>query len=105
MEVIVFLLLIMGLLAFIPANIASSKGRDPGVWWFYGFFLFIIAVIHAAMLSETRGVTEQKAVAAGNLKCPSCREWIKREAKVCRHCGRDVEPPAEPSFQATKVAS
>lgn len=24
-------------------------------------------------------------------KCPHCAEWIKAEAKVCKHCGRDAE--------------
>ena len=23
-------------------------------------------------------------------KCPHCAEWIKPDAKVCKHCGRDV---------------
>lgn len=23
-------------------------------------------------------------------KCPHCAEWIKSEAKVCRHCHREV---------------
>jgi len=30
-------------------------------------------------------------------KCPHCAEWIKADAKVCRHCGRDVAPPAKPA--------
>jgi len=24
------------------------------------------------------------------VKCPHCAEFIKAEAKVCKHCGRDV---------------
>lgn len=28
-----------------------------------------------------------------NKKCPHCAEWIKAEAKVCKHCGRDVVAP------------
>lgn len=25
-----------------------------------------------------------------HVKCPHCAEFIKTEAKVCKHCGRDV---------------
>ena len=27
-------------------------------------------------------------------KCPHCAESVKRDAKVCRHCGRDLPPAA-----------
>ena len=33
--------------------------------------------------------------AKGQKKCPFCAEFVKREAKVCKHCGRDL-PVEEP---------
>lgn len=44
------ILLIAGGLGFIPAYIAESKGRNFGLWWLYGFALFIVALIHALAL-------------------------------------------------------
>ena len=26
----------------------------------------------------------------GDAKCPFCAETIKKSARICRHCGRDV---------------
>jgi hypothetical protein len=26
--------------------------------------------------------------------CPFCAERVKQNAKVCKHCGRDLPPPA-----------
>lgn len=37
-------------LAFIPASIAKQKGYSFGIWWFYGWMLFIVAIIHVAVI-------------------------------------------------------
>lgn len=67
------------LLGLIPAAIASKKGGTFIVWWLYGSLLFIIAIIHALLMSPV-----------GLVKCPECAEMVKKEAKVCKHCGRQI---------------
>lgn len=39
-------------LAFIPANIAKKKGYSFGAWWFYGWMLWIVALIHSFCLKD-----------------------------------------------------
>lgn len=39
-------------LAFIPANIARNKGYSFGLWWFYGWMLFIVAIIHVSLIPD-----------------------------------------------------
>lgn len=45
-------LIIAAGLALIPANIAKKKGRSFGLWWFYGWMLFIVALIHSLLIKE-----------------------------------------------------
>lgn len=73
-----FLCILIGL---IPAMIAQKKGHSFVAWWLYGALLFIIALPHALLIRP-----------ANARQCPHCAEWIRDEAKVCKHCGRDVEP-------------
>lgn len=43
-------LAIAALLGLIPANIAKEKGYSFGLWWFYGWMLFIVAIIHVQFI-------------------------------------------------------
>lgn len=81
------------LLGLIPAAIAHSKGHNFFAWWFYGSALWIIALVHSILLRRNARELEDRAITQGDQrKCPHCAEIIKSEAKVCRFCGRDVEP-------------
>lgn len=47
-------LLIAAFLGLIPASIASSKGRNFAAWWFYGWMLFIVALIHSLVMKSNK---------------------------------------------------
>lgn len=56
-EVVMFLAYFISLLAgvglaFIPASIAKKKGYSFGLWWFYRFMLFIVAIIHVNLIPD-----------------------------------------------------
>lgn len=68
--------------------------RDAQNALIVGAVLLVVGVIMA-----TRKKAEPPPSAEGALKwewderdCPHCAERIKKAAKVCKHCGRDVEP-------------
>ena len=78
------------LLGLIPANIADKKGKNFTLWWFFGAALFIVALPMAILATPERGAVERQKREAGLTKCPFCAEYIKKEASVCRFCGRDI---------------
>ena len=39
-------------LGLIPASIAKNKGYSFGLWWLYGWMLFIVAIIHVSLIPD-----------------------------------------------------
>lgn len=51
------------LLGTIPCSIASKKGYNVWVWWFYGAMLFLVALIHALCLPDKHKQQAKKTAA------------------------------------------
>lgn len=56
-------------LAFIPASIAKQKGYSFGLWWFYGWMLFLVAIIHVAIIPNKNA--SQAVFIPTNIPAPS----------------------------------
>ena len=59
MENIISTLIIAAFLGLIPAKIAKDKGYSFGLWWFFGWMLFIVAII-AVMFLPNKNAQDQK---------------------------------------------
>lgn len=84
---------------FDAQSIGVEKGRLKGladmgpVGWFFACLLFWIIgfPLYLAKRSEYKRIkaSHNQAEERDSRKCPYCAETIKREAKVCKHCGRE----------------
>ena len=75
-------LLVAFVLAFCAQQLAYKKDRGQ-ILWFFAVLLFPPLILILLCLED---LTTQPA----NKKCPYCAERVLLEAKVCKHCGRDI---------------
>lgn len=81
------------ILSFVVANIAAEKGRSfAGFFWLsflLSFFIGLLVALASQPIPKNQGQNVDPRML---VKCPMCAESILAEARVCKHCGRDVEP-------------
>ncbi|MBA2435711.1 MAG: zinc ribbon domain-containing protein [Pyrinomonadaceae bacterium] len=83
MEIILFWAIVGG---FVGALIGQRKGRT-GEGAVLGLILGPIGWLVVALGPDYKTAQESR-------KCPFCAELVKKEANVCKHCGRDLPASA-----------
>jgi formylglycine-generating enzyme required for sulfatase activity len=107
LKIYIIVAIIVGLinlaLCFAVAGFAKKRGYSYlGFFLLSFFFSVIIGFIVALLMPANASMTEQAQHQSGDRrKCPFCAEWVASEAKICKHCQRDL-PVIVPSAQVER---
>lgn len=101
-----FLFIIFFWLIFcvLVAAYANQKGLSA-----LGFFILslllspLIGILVALIQPNNEQVLSSRMLSSGKCRqCPDCAELVKSKARVCKHCGRDLELPSNEEIKIIK---
>jgi len=101
--VLVFILLFWVLPFPVAIKLGRQKGRKGWPWALLGW----VGVLCLVIMSDDMARSEETALAGGQKRCPYCKELVKIEASICKHCNQslDVRSGITPSFSPTQATA
>jgi hypothetical protein len=73
---------------------ASKKGRNPFGWVVLAVIIspLIAGVFLALADDKSAPAVEKRHMHLTHVRCPDCRELIRKDASKCKHCGTKLIP-------------
>ena len=75
-----------------PLGGITASYMNFSLGFFVGGLLGVLGVFILVLAKPRQTEIDRVARSQGLVPCPHCAEPIKREARVCRYCRRDVAP-------------
>lgn len=91
-----FIVFVWFVFAIVVGSAARSRNRSGFNWFLLSLFVSpLLTTVWLFILPKRSGLTrnEQIEQLRSLRQCPSCAETVKREAKICKHCHRDLPDP------------
>ena len=98
--VVVVLLVVQLSIATAISNIAERKGRSKRAFFWLSFLVsWLVMLIIVVTLPENNQTKLENQngldpddFGSVQVQCSFCKELVRADAVVCKHCGRDIEP-------------
>ena len=71
----------------VTAVIAQMKNYSGPLWFVLGCFFPVVAPVVIIFFRPTLTAENAPPTPETHVKCPDCKELIRKEARVCKHCG------------------
>ena len=78
-------------IAIITGIAAGARGRSGFGWFLLGCIFSLLALL-AVLIIPSRKRDPYAPTPATHVRCPDCKEFVLKEARVCKHCGCKLVP-------------
>jgi hypothetical protein len=97
------------LCSIVVGVIANSRGRGTLTWFFVSVLISpLLALILVLVMGRPPGSPDPANPEAPreetHVRCPACRELVRKDARKCKHCGEALVPEVDAGAQGAAGA-